>query len=82
MAVPVHDITSPEHLLRHQMGAMMMLEQFPSGSKTAIFTPGQLARLEVLTRGSDDPVDQGMRLLLDLDDLVPEGVSAGQTGSC
>lgn len=82
MTATVHDFMTPDQVLRHQMLVMTTLTQFPSGSKSTILTPGQLARLEVLTRGSDNPVDQGLRLLLDLDDLSQQDVSAGQLGSC
>ncbi|MEV7902085.1 hypothetical protein [Streptomyces anulatus] len=77
---PHDDLPTNEDQLRHHMAQTFAVRRMPSGSKSVLLTPGQLARLEELTRGSDHPVDEGLRLVLDLEEPESPAVLPGQRG--
>jgi hypothetical protein len=78
----VFDLVRPQDVLSMQLRARQVEGTMGSGAKTITLSAGQLRYLEQRTRGDTDPRGQALRLLLDLDDLQSEDLSAGQTGSC
>lgn len=75
---PMHDHPTVDDVLQYQMSATFQMQLFPSGSIATILTPGQLAYLEEITRGTEDPRGEALRLILNLDEPPRLRILPGQ----